>query len=313
MGERVSVERITFFNADNRTAFEVHSVPAATDAKLYARDWMERERRAGRPSRSYLIERDSGRIRGAMEDRTAEEAKTANIAEMGEPLGALYSALWQAVATIHFYWKEYVELFGTKPERIDLLNRAAPAFFRMLQDELWENSLLHLARLTDPANSPGKPSPANLTIQALPALITDVKLKETVSKLVAEAVKQTAFCRDWRNRHIAHRDLKLALEQPTTPLVEGSRAQVKTALKAIADVLNPLEGHQFQSEIRFDLGGQNGGAVSLPYALDDGLRAQEARQRRLEAGKPLKDDFIASSVPALGRPWWMKRSVDWIL
>ena len=60
----------------------------------------------------------------------------------GEPLGALFSALWQEVAVLHFHWKEYVELFGTKPERIALLNRAAPHFFRMLQDELWESTLL---------------------------------------------------------------------------------------------------------------------------------------------------------------------------
>jgi hypothetical protein len=215
---------------------------------------------------------------------------------MGEPMGALYSALWQSVATIHFYWKEYVELFGTKPERIDLLNRAAPAFFRMLQDELWENSLLHLARLTDPANSPGRLAPANLTIQALPLLITDPKLKETVSKLVAEAVKQTEFCRDWRNRHIAHRDLKLALEQPTEPLAEGSRAQVKVALNALTDILNAIEGHYFQSETRFDLGARIGGATSLLYVLYDGLRAQEAREKRLEEGKPLDDDFVARDL-----------------
>ena len=77
-----------------------------------------------------------------MLDRTAEEAKKANIEKMGEPLGALFSALWQEVAVLHFHWKEYVELFGTKPERIALLNRAAPHFFRMLQDELWESTLL---------------------------------------------------------------------------------------------------------------------------------------------------------------------------
>jgi hypothetical protein len=296
MDERVHAARITFFNADTRTAFEVHSVPVGADANLYARDWMEREQREGRPSRSYAIERDNGRIREATVDRTAKEAKKANIAKMGEPLGALYSALWQAVATIHFYWKEYVELFGTKPERIDLLNRAAPVFFRMLQDELWENSLLHLARLTDPATSQGKADRSNLTIQAFPPLITDPKLKDEVNRLIAEAIKQTEFCRDWRNRHIAHRDLKLALEQPTTPLAEGSRAQVKTALKAIADVLNALDGHYSQSMTGFDLGGALGGAISLLYVLDDGLRTEEARQKRLEAGKPFKDDFIARDL-----------------
>jgi hypothetical protein len=296
MGERLIVDRITFFNANNKTAFEVHSVPVGTDAKLYARDWLEQEQREGRPLRSYMIERDSGPTRRAMVDRTAEEAKEADIAKMGEPLGALYSALWQAVATIHFHWHEYVELFGTKPERINLLNRAAPTFFRMLQDELWENSLLHLARLTDSANSQGNADRTNLTIQALPALITDTKLKDEVNKLIAEARKQTEFCRDWRNRRIAHRDLKLALERPTTPLAEGSRAQVKTALKTIADVLNALESHFFQSETRFDLGWPLGGAISLLYALDDGLRAEEARQKRLEKGEPLSDDLIARNL-----------------
>lgn len=231
-----------------------------------------------------------------MVDRTAEEAKQANIEKMGEPLGALYSALWQAVATIHFHWNEYVELFGTKPERITLLNRTAPSFFRMLQDELWENSLLHLARLTDPANSQGKSDRSNLTIQAIPALIADARLKDDVNKLIAEAIEHTKFCRGWRDRHIAHRDLKLALGQPTTPLPEGSRAQVKTALKAITDVLNALEGHYFQSETRFDLGGPLGGAISLLYVLDDGVRAEDARQKRLEEGKPLKDDFVARDL-----------------
>lgn len=62
-----------------------------------------------------------------------------------------------------------------------------------------------------------------------------------MSKLIAETIKLTEFCRDWRNRRIAHRDLKLALEQPTTPLAAGSRAQAKDALKAIANVLNARE------------------------------------------------------------------------
>lgn len=296
MSDRTSLDRVTFANPD-MSVFEVHSVPIGTDATIYARDWMARKQRAGPSKRSYTIERDTARMRGkTMVDRTADEAKKENIAKMGEVLGALYSALWQSVATIHFYWKEYAELFGTNPQRIDLLNRAAPAFFRMLQDELWESSLLHLARLTDPPNSHGKHAPANLTIQALPPLVTDAKLKDTLSKLVAEADKQTEFCRDWRNRHIAHRDLKLALEQPTAPLAEGSRAQVKVALKAICDVLNALESHYFQSETRFDLGGRLGGSISLLYVLDDGLRANEARQKRLEEGKPLDEDLIARNL-----------------
>jgi hypothetical protein len=93
------------------------------------------------------------RVADADQTQTAEEAKKIHIAKMGQPLGEVYSALWQAVTIIFVYWKDYVELFGTKRKRIDILNQAAPQFFRMLQDELWGMSLLHIARLTDPGGA----------------------------------------------------------------------------------------------------------------------------------------------------------------
>jgi hypothetical protein len=162
-----------------------------------------------------------------MADQTADEAKKQNIAKMGEKLGAHYSELWQEIAVFYVYWQDYLELFGTKPERIELLNRAAPAFFHMLQEELWESRLLNLARLTDPTITMGK---SNLTIQALPDLISDVTVKAEVAAVVETAVKSTDFCRDWRNRRIAHRDLNLALNESTTPLKAASRTQVDDAL-----------------------------------------------------------------------------------
>jgi hypothetical protein len=231
-----------------------------------------------------------------MADQSAEDAKKSNVAKMGEPLGEVYSALWQDVAVIFVYWMDYVELFGTKSERIDLLNRVAPAFFRMLQDELWNMSLLHIARLTDAANSQGRPDRPNLTIQALPALIADAKFKDEVSELVASALKETEFCRDWRNRYIAHRDLKLALEQPTTPLKDASRAQVNSALNAIAAVLNALASHYLQSETRFDLTARHNSAVALLYLMDEGLMAKEERAKRLLEGKHLPGDLAAKDI-----------------
>ena len=59
MTERAIVVRVTFFNADNKTVFELHNVPVGADAQKYAQDWVERERRQGRPLRSYTIEPDS--------------------------------------------------------------------------------------------------------------------------------------------------------------------------------------------------------------------------------------------------------------
>jgi hypothetical protein len=73
-------------------------------------------------------------------NRSADEIRKTNVEKMGAQLGEVYSALWQEVAVGHFYWKEYIELFGTKSERIELLNETAPHFFYMLQEELWESN-----------------------------------------------------------------------------------------------------------------------------------------------------------------------------
>jgi hypothetical protein len=156
--------------------------------------------------------------------------------------------------------------------------------------------LLSLARLTDPAKSQGKQDRTNLTVQALPALIQDAKLKNEVKTMIDSACGLIEFCRDRRNRRIAHRDLKLALEEPTKPLASGSRAQVKDALKAIAEILNAVEGHYCDSTTAYDFGGRVGGALSLLYVLDDGLRAEEARQKRLKERKLLADDFAARDL-----------------
>ncbi len=223
--------------------------------------------------------------------QSAEDVKQTHIEKMGAPLGATFSALWQALATAHFYWKEYVELFGTKPERLDLLNRAAPGFFRMIEDELWEMSLLHLARLTDSSRSFSKEEKSNLTVRALPGLIEDAKLKQSVQALVDEAVRATEFARDWRNRLIAHRDLKIALEEATTPLAEASRAQVNAALKALENVLNAVETHYYDSSTAYDFVSQLGGAVNLLYVLDDGLEAQAKREERIESGNYVEEDI----------------------
>jgi len=226
-------------------------------------------------------------------EHTTEEAKKRNIEKMGEPLGTQFSALWQQLSILYFYWAEYNELFGTKPSRIELMNKAAPSFFHMLQEELWESRLLHIARITDASATGGK---ANLTIRNLPDLIADATVKANVAALVEVAIKATDFCRDWRNRHIGHTDLKLAIGEPATPLADASRKQVKDALKAIADVMNAVELHYFESQTGYDLAARHNGAVALLYVLNDGVKAQGEREKRFENGEFREEDLKADDV-----------------
>ncbi|WP_439374819.1 hypothetical protein [Bradyrhizobium sp. DASA03120] len=178
-----------------------------------------------------------------MNKQSAAEAKRECIAEMGVPLGTQYAELWQEIAHLHLTWLEYVELFGKKKSRIDLLNSAAPSFFRMIQDRLREAVFLHIARLTDPPISLGRKDKSNLTLLNLPGLMDDPELKHEVDKRCGTALAGAAFARDWRNRHIAHRDLDLALGGNAKPLPDVQIREVSDALNSFEAVLNAIARH----------------------------------------------------------------------
>lgn len=205
-----------------------------------------------------------------------EQVNEQHVTAMGPALGPVYHALWNQVVWLHMKWHEFRELYGTKAERIGLLNSAAGLFFRVVQDVLWEETLLDIARLTDPPKSRGK---ANLTLQQLPPLIVDPSSRGRIVSLVDDAVVKAAFARDWRNRRIAHRDLALALKQGAKPLAGASRQQVDETLSAVDAVLNALSEQYLNSSLVFDHPFSEGsGAVALLYVLRDGLEVEEKRR-----------------------------------
>lgn len=79
--------------------------------------------------------------------RSAEEVKAFYVAAMGEEMGRIYHLLWNQCATIHVKWHAYRTLFGTSPDRIALLNRAAPVTLRIMQDAMLDEIVLHVCRL----------------------------------------------------------------------------------------------------------------------------------------------------------------------
>jgi hypothetical protein len=225
--------------------------------------------------------------------RTAEEVKQECLVAMGAALGPLYYALYNEFVWLHVRWRQYLQLFGATPGRVDLLNQAAGLFFRVVEDSLWEDTLLHLSRMTDTAQTGKK---VNLTIQRLPLLITDQALASEVRALVHTAVTKSAFARDWRNRRIAHTDFSLAVEEGATPLAPGSQAAVGDALQSIDAVLNRLEMHFRENTVFFEGFGHPGDAESMLYVVRVGLEAGEARAKRLREGRPADGDFDSRPV-----------------
>ena len=221
--------------------------------------------------------------------KTADEVRNEHLQVLGPELGTFYHALQNEVTWIHAKWLEYRKLYAGSEKRVDLLNRVAGFFFRVVQDVLWEDVLLHIARLTDPLKSAGKP---NLTIHRLAELIPVPNVAEDVRQLVHVAAGKCAFARDWRNRHLAHRDLDLAMEnKQATPLPGVSRQVVTEALAAIAAVLNRVESHYFHSEVAFGHFLAHDDADALVHHLALAIQSVKQKRERFRQGRPLPEDL----------------------
>ena len=181
--------------------------------------------------------------------QSAEEIAQQRIRVMGPDLGAVYHALCNEVTWLHAKWLQYRKLFGHSESRVDLLNQTAAFFFRVVQDVVFEDVLLHIARLTDP---PRQGEYENLSLLRLPRVEHDQSIAADLSRLIATAKSKSVFSREWRNRRIAHRDYALALDAKSQPLPGVSRQEVEDVLAAFRNVLNHLESHHFAGHIAFE-------------------------------------------------------------
>ena len=198
------------------------------------------------------------------ESLTRDQVRNRYIQAMGSMLGPLYFELSNQVAWLHLKWQQYLALFAKDPGRVDLLNRAAPLFFWILQKTLLDDVLLHLARLTDPPRSAGRDT---LTIRRLPGLVEDAGDKVVVQELLELTLERCQFAREWRNRRLAHIDLLTLRKQHPEPLPDASRRDVENALQATRNLLNWFEGHYRDGEVIYGVLREPGDADSLIYHL----------------------------------------------
>jgi len=174
------------------------------------------------------------------ERRTAKQVRDEHSERLGSTLGQLYFALYNDVVWLHAKWNQYRILFAESPERIELLNGVAGFFFRVIHEVLLENVVLHIARLIDPPQSGKKKKKDNLTLLRLKAAVEEKspELSAEIAKLVGRARTEASFIKEWRDRRIAHRDLKLAMNDPIVRLPEISCARMERVLLAVRAILN---------------------------------------------------------------------------
>lgn len=176
-----------------------------------------------------------------------------------DALEPLWDNISREVLRIHERWIIYRQLFGTSPERIDLLNEIAGLFFHTLEDLMVDDIILSLSRLMDPEKSKTKAGESrNAVLKQFiiheeitnhPRIGDGFPLHEELLNRYKELEKKCSNLKAIRHKRIAHRDWDVALGiQPLPPI---SRKSIEDALKELRDFLNAIYGSFKDSEIDF--------------------------------------------------------------
>ena len=207
----------------------------------------------------------------------ADRVNNETVKILGPELGKKYNALRGEVFHAHRNWAMSSELdvLSEDGERRELLLDTGGCFFVELRTVFWDDAILRLSRLTDPAEQPPY---ENLSLWALLNDICDPTLRSKVEKLIEEAAAKIGPMRTQRNKVIAHLDLGVTLKKPTS-LPSIYAQSVDDALSAVGRVLEQLmEGYTGRSDIH-EWGSEE--AISdiegLLYYLEAGLKRGGAK------------------------------------
>ncbi|MBL7847521.1 MAG: hypothetical protein JNL40_08645 [Cyclobacteriaceae bacterium] len=208
-----------------------------------------------------------------MATQTTEEVKAEMIRKLGPEFGSLLYSLYNEIVWITYKWTEFKELYGSKESRIDLMNEAASLFFYIVQRVLWDNLLLGVARITDPPTTNGK---KNITLKSICPLVADNEFRIKIEASLKEILKESEFCRDWRNRWIAHMDYELVSNpQSAEPLKPATRDKLESILRRIHALYNSISAKYLDSTVAFEYTNSIAGSVSLLRRIESGIRFEK--------------------------------------
>lgn len=179
-----------------------------------------------------------------------------------------FRVLQHRVAEIHWKWKVWKQLFRDSGEEgYRLMKRQAPSFFVLIQRVLLDDLILQLCKLADPPE--GGPKSDRRTNLVLQRAIEDAKPRlgagttEAVEQLMGQLTEKTATLRKWRNRRIAHHDMKTAIQaEPLDPIWI---ADIERTIDLVTEIMKHLQDGN--SVFAYDAMIANGDGESLLQSL----------------------------------------------
>lgn len=198
------------------------------------------------------------------------------------PIPTQLSELWDfinlEVVWLHGRWIVYRQLYGTNPERIELINLASPTFFWMVERVFMNDVQLTLVKLADPASTRGR---ANLTLETFVIETEKLQVPELSINLRTSLNEYRTCCEKIthrRNKDIAHFDLSIQLGDKAIELPGPSRQEIEIALTELRRFMNLVLSHFENTQMAYEHFSLNSDANQLLFVLTEGLRYRQLQE-----------------------------------
>lgn len=218
-----------------------------------------------------------------MSDDYFEKCKT----KMGHEFGSVFYSLSNELVSLTSKWNEYKTLYENQ-SRVELLNKAAPYFAFLVQNVLWENIILNIAKITDHVK---KGNDKSVTLLLLNGYLKDREFQKYIKPKLTKVVKTAGFSRELRNQWLAHKDFNRAIGQSGITLKWPNAKMINEFLSSSYELMNAFEQKYLGSTTMYELSDHSGGSLSLLYKIEDGIWFDRLRLEMALKGDHSLDSF----------------------
>ena len=190
----------------------------------------------------------------------------------------VFERLRQHLASVHFNWRTYRQLFATNAKRIDLLNDSAPSFFWLLHRTLLDAVVLGVCHLTDKNDR-------TLRLRRLHAALRpslSAEQESTVRRQIEDVEAATTALMTHRNKRLAHTEYLVKPDDVLPPL---SQEMIESVLQLSRDLMHLVQGWLDRGETDYGVIAP-GDAESLIGCLEDAALLHE-----------LQNDYYVRRLP----------------
>lgn len=157
------------------------------------------------------------------------------IEKFGPKDGPIIRNITFKAATLAWRWRVFLYFFCGPRERVDVLNEASGMMAKLLRDLLWNDTLMRIRQMTDPAKQKAN---NNLSLEHLVRIAADKSVN--MSDGYAEAQLRCKLAKTYATKNLAHLDLGHALGDEISNVTRG---QTTEAIRAICGFV-----HKFHFE-----------------------------------------------------------------